>query len=161
MSQEEAEQDLKDSKIQRRNAKGRFTRSMKSVGLVLNNGRPQEEIEEAFKAVSDALVNVQEKHETLVSKISQDDEYEKEEEWLSQIEEDFMRMKIKKDEYILEMKKAKTDTKGPDEQPVQAEAIMMGAVVTESTNHEQNSQLNEETGAGGLRAVSHSRVFKI
>ena len=161
MSQEEAEQELRDSKIQRRNAKGRFTRCMKSVVFLVDNRRPQADIEEAFQALTDTLANVQEKHELLVSKISEDEEYLKEEEWLSQIEVDFMRIKIMKDEYIIEKNKAKTKVMEQEEVPVQVEVPVQGEVPVQVEAIITGQEQNAETQAAEIRPVSHPRVFKI
>ena len=161
MPDEEPDQALKDIKIQRRNAKGKFTRSLKSLILVLDNNRPEVEIEQAFQSVSDSLENVQVKHEALVSKISEEEEYLKEEEWLSQIEEDFIKMKIRKEKYICEWKKPKAEETSVSEDSVPTDTV------TESTGPEINPEVDGEveavaTGAGSATSTgSHTRLFKI
>jgi hypothetical protein len=78
-----AEEDIKTSKINRRTAKAGLTRQGKTVEHLVLNKRPTE-VRDALLKFTNAFENLVLKHEAFTSLITDDGEFEKEEDWLDE-----------------------------------------------------------------------------
>ena len=91
---------LKAAKIQRRSAKASLTRLGKALVQLCDNKRPVNEVSEYLVKVKEAFENVVSKHETYANLIVDDKEFEKEENWLDECQNYFLKIDIDAKGYI-------------------------------------------------------------
>ena len=89
--------DIKNVKLNRRNVKGKFTRCAKILLRAIDETRPKCVITEAFQAVAGEFEKLQSIHEVLVGLIEDDDAFQHEEDWITDVENDFISIKIRKE----------------------------------------------------------------
>ena len=85
---------LKTAKIQRRSAKASLTRLGKALSQLCDHKRPVNEVSEYIVKVKEAFENVVSKHETYADLIVDDKEFEKEENWLDECPNYFLKVDI-------------------------------------------------------------------
>ena len=104
----EAEQ-LKRGKIDRRTAKGAFTRALKALNHVIGNERPVNEVQELLDKCKGAFELLVQKHEEFTNLIEDDDEYEVEERWLAECQDSFMNIETKAKQCIDRLKEISSE----------------------------------------------------
>ena len=100
------EAQLKRAKVERRTAKAAFTRAVKTLEHVIANNRPQGEIKAVLSKLQGTFENLVGKHEEFASLVEDDEEYDREENWLAECQDVFMETETKAKIRIDEM----TDT---------------------------------------------------
>lgn len=84
-----------DLKLKRRSAKGKLTRTGRAVQFLLDGNRPKSEIQEAFDEFNKAYQDACEKHDAFTSTITDEGEFEKQEEWIEECQQMFLNLKVK------------------------------------------------------------------
>ena len=96
----EAEQ-LKRAKIDRRTAKAAFTRVLKALEHVFAKERPTNEVKETLGKVQGAFENLVNKHEEFTKLIEEDEDYDKEENWLAECQDSFCKLTLKRSNLLM------------------------------------------------------------
>ncbi|XP_071946012.1 uncharacterized protein [Antedon mediterranea] len=94
-----AEENERQLKRQRRNAKAKFTRLSNAMGTLIERNRPKNEINEAFLKVSEAYESTQTKHDQLMDVIEDDEDCERQEKWMLECQDNFLELSIRNKEY--------------------------------------------------------------
>ena len=90
---------LKEAEVICRNAKDALTRAGKSLRHTIESKGPASEVRKSLSKVQEACEKLTQKHEEL-TKLIEDDEFEKEEMWFEECQEMFMRVEVQAKEYI-------------------------------------------------------------
>ena len=93
-------EEFSKAKIGRRTAKAALTRIGKTVEHEINHKRPQNEVRNSLLKLNNAFDSFVLKHEALTSLITDDDEFDKEEKWLAECQEYFLRIDLGVKTYI-------------------------------------------------------------
>ena len=91
--------DIQKAKVSRRTAKASLTRAGKALCSMVESKRPASEVRESFIKMQEAYQRLIVKHEDVTQLIETDEEFEKEEEWLEESLEMFIRLEIHAKEY--------------------------------------------------------------
>ena len=83
-----------EAKRKRRTAKATLTRRGNTLRKKLKEGRPVDEIMEAFHSMKTAYENLVVKHEEYTQLIQEDEAFEAEEKWLEECEDFYLQMEI-------------------------------------------------------------------
>ncbi|XP_068711858.1 uncharacterized protein [Montipora foliosa] len=86
------EQLLKETKINRRNAKAALTRAVKSLRHLIESKRPGKEVRDVLSKVQEAYEKLIEKHEEFTKLIEDEKEFEEQEAWLEESQYMFLRL---------------------------------------------------------------------
>ena len=86
------EQLLKETKINRRNAKAAPTRAGKSLRHLIESKRPGKEVRDVLSKVQEAYEKLIEKHEEFTKLIEDEKEFEEQEAWLEESQYMFLRL---------------------------------------------------------------------
>ena len=86
------EQLLKETKINRRNAKAALTRAGKSLRYLIESKRPGKEVRDVLSKVQEAYEKLIEKHEEFTKLIEDEKEFEEQEAWLEESQYMFLRL---------------------------------------------------------------------
>ena len=86
------EQLLKETKINRRNAKAALTRAGKSLRHLIESKRPGKEVRDVLSKVQEAYEKLIEKHEEFTKLIEDEKEFEEQEAWLEESQYMFLRL---------------------------------------------------------------------
>lgn len=111
---------LKDAKINRRTQKAALTRSGKALNNLIDGQRPAKEVSDyltKYQACYERLVEV---HEEYVKLIEDDEQFENEEEWLTECQENFMQLELNAKVYVettLNKGKTAVESKGDGKLP--------------------------------------------
>lgn len=97
---------MKQAKTARRTAKSAFTRIGKALSHAVAHNRPASEVREAIDKLKGAYENLVDKHEEYAKHIEEDEAYEKEEEWLTNCQETFMRLEVDAKMFIESLEKS-------------------------------------------------------
>ena len=92
--------DIQKAKASRRTAKVSLTRAGKALRSMVESKRPASEVRESFVKMQEAYEKLIVKHEDVTQLIETDEEFAKEEEWLEESLEMFIRLEIYAKEYI-------------------------------------------------------------
>lgn len=90
-----AEQEFKDAKKTRRNAKAALTRAGNWLMKQIDCERPGSEVSEALNKFHQAFSDLVVKHENFSKMIDDDEEFETEEGWMAECQETFMDLEMK------------------------------------------------------------------
>ena len=96
----EASEEFTKAKIGRRTAKAALTRIGNTVEYEIDNKRPENEVRNSLLKLNNAFDTLVLKHEVLTSLITDDDEFEKEEKWLAECQQYFLRIDLGVKTYI-------------------------------------------------------------
>lgn len=94
-----AEEAMDEAKRKRRTAKAALTRRGNTLRKKLKEGRPEDEIMEAFHGMKTAFENLVIKHEEYTLLIQDDGAFEQEEKWLEECEDFYFQMEIGAKDY--------------------------------------------------------------
>ncbi|XP_068750786.1 uncharacterized protein [Montipora capricornis] len=83
---------LKETKINRRNAKAALTRAGKSLRHLIESKRPGKEVRDVLSKVQEAYEKLIEKHEEFTKLIEDEKEFEEQEAWLEESQYMFLRL---------------------------------------------------------------------
>ena len=83
---------LKETKINRRNAKAALTRAGKSLRHLIESKRPRKEVRDVLSKVQEAYEKLIEKHEEFTKLIEDEKEFEEQEAWLEESQYMFLRL---------------------------------------------------------------------
>ena len=83
---------LKETKINRRNAKAALTRAGKSLRHLIKSKRPGKEVRDVLSKVQEAYEKLIEKHEEFTKLIEDEKEFEEQEAWLEESQYMFLRL---------------------------------------------------------------------
>ena len=86
------EQLLKETKINRRNAKAALTRAGKSLRHLIESKRPGKEVRDVLSKVQEAYEKLIERHEEFTKLIEDEKEFEEQEAWLEESQYMFLRL---------------------------------------------------------------------
>ena len=93
-------EEFSKAKIGQRTAKAALMRIGKAVEHEINHKRPQNEVRNSLLKLNIAFDSLVLKHEALTSLITDDDEFDKEEKWLAECQEYFLRIDLGIKTYI-------------------------------------------------------------
>ena len=99
---------LNGGKIDRRTAKGAFTRALKALDHVIGNERPVNEVQYLLDKGKGAF-ELEQKHEEFTNLIEDDDEWEVEERWLGECQDSFMNIETKAKQCIDKLKEISSE----------------------------------------------------
>jgi hypothetical protein len=88
------------AKIGRRTAKAALTRIGKTLEYEIEHKRPQNEVRNSLLKINKAFDSLVLKHEEFTSLITDDNEFEKEEKWLAECQEYFLRIDLEVKTYV-------------------------------------------------------------
>ena len=101
-----AEEARKQAKTNRRTAKSAFTRVGKSLVHAVEHKRPPVEVRQVLSKLQGAYETLVSKHEEYATLIDDDEAYAKEEEWLANCQEVFMRLDVDAKMFIESIEKS-------------------------------------------------------
>ena len=84
---ETANEALNEGKKKRRNAKSSFTRAVNGLKYLLENERPETEIEESLVNLEKSYNDLEAKHENFMVLIEDDEEYDSQEAWMDECQQ--------------------------------------------------------------------------
>lgn len=127
---------LKNAKIQRRAAKASLTRLGKALTHLCESKRPANEVSEYLVKVKNAFENVVLKHEIYANLIVEDKLFEKEEQWLDECQNFFLKIDIDAKCYV-EHVSAKVGEVNPSENEQHSSGMigMQNADSASNTSH--------------------------
>ena len=96
----EAENAIKQAKIKRRNGKAALTRHGKTLCYQVSGNRPAEEVRKALQKYEQAFSELLSKHEEFTMLLQDDSEFEREEAWMEDCQEMYLRLKIDTEDYL-------------------------------------------------------------
>ncbi|PFX16886.1 hypothetical protein AWC38_SpisGene18824 [Stylophora pistillata] len=105
------EDELKEAKTIRRNAKATLTRCGKKLTSLLDVERPEGEVRDALKEVREAYDKLITKHEEYARMIDDDEQFEEAESWMPKFQENILRQEIKANMYLDSLLKTKEKLK--------------------------------------------------
>ena len=94
------EEEIKTAKISRRTAKAGLTRQGKTLEHLISNKRPTDEVRETLLKFTNAFESLVLKHEGFASLIVPDTEYQKEEDWLDECQQYYLKIDVAAKNYI-------------------------------------------------------------
>ena len=94
------EEEIKTAKISRRTAKAGLTRQGKTLEHLISNKRPTDEVRETLLKFTNAFESLVLKHEAFASLIVDDTEYQKEEDWLEECQQYYLKIDVAAKNYI-------------------------------------------------------------
>lgn len=103
----------KEFRLQRRNAKAKLTRLVKGMELLIAQGRSIQEVNESYSKVSEAYETVQTKHDLLVSEIEDEEEFLRQEQWMEECQENFIKITLTQKDYR-KQRESNVETHAPD-----------------------------------------------
>ena len=86
--------EVKALKLKRRGAKAKFTRYGNELQLLIDEGRSNREVKDSFIKLQQSYNDVQDTHDTYTLSIEDDDEFEKEEEWMGNCQKIFLHYQV-------------------------------------------------------------------
>ncbi|XP_041456247.1 uncharacterized protein LOC121408709 [Lytechinus variegatus] len=90
---------VKSLRLQRRGAKAKLSRYGKALQSLINDQRPVPEVQEMFEQYAGAFDDLQNKHASYTEVVEDDDEFEKEELWMDECHNSFMKLQIIERDY--------------------------------------------------------------
>ena len=93
------EEAMDEAKRKRRTAKAALTRRGNTLRKKLKEGRPVDEIMEAFHGMKTAFENLVIKHEEYTQLIQDDGAFDEEEKWLEECEDFYLQLEISAKDY--------------------------------------------------------------
>ena len=96
-----SEEEFKQLKIRRRNAKSALTRQGKALTQVINAKRTETEVRDCLEKCKSAYDDLIAKHEEFMQCIDNDDEFEEHEGWLDECQDQFMKLDFVARDYII------------------------------------------------------------
>ena len=99
----EAENAIKQAKIKRRNGKAALTRHGKTLRYQVSGNRTAEEVRKALQKYEQAFSKLLSKHEEFTMLLEDDSEFEREEAWMEDCQEMYLRLKIDTEDYLREI----------------------------------------------------------
>lgn len=146
--------EVKDAKVNRRNAKGALTRAGKSLRCLIESKRPASEVRDSLLKVQEAYERLIEKHEDYTKLIEDDEEFEKEETWFGDCQDMFMRLEIQAKEYIDKTPgKAKDMQENPHKSNLNSDAVVLAS--SDNFTSETSGESNHE-GISGISGIQLS-----
>ena len=94
------EEEIKTAKISRRTAKAGLTRQGKTLEHLISNKRPTDKVRETLLKFTNAFESLVLKHEAFASLIVDDTEYQKEEVWLDECQQYYLKIDVAAKNYI-------------------------------------------------------------
>ena len=131
---------MDEAKRKRRTAKAALTRRGNTLRKKLKEGRPVDEIMEAFHGMKTAFENLVVKHEEYTQLIQDDGAFEEEEKWLEECEDFYLQMEIGAKDYSKTKSASKGEKSGLDNG---TSASDNGTSVVESENSGLESGTSE------------------
>ena len=92
---------LKEAKKKRRCAKSSVTRAGNGLDYLLQNNRPNPEVEESLANLEALYKKLIEKHEEYIEFVDSDEEFKTEEVWIDDCQQRFMQLRIKTKDYLM------------------------------------------------------------
>ena len=132
----------KEAKINQRTAKAALTRCGKTVNNFLSGNRPESEVKESLAKYQESFGRLVELHEQYVKLIEDDNEFEKEEEWLGQCQERFMEIEYLAKVYIEDSSGRVKERKGKNKALASKNGKQDLSASTSSMNEEMVSEAN-------------------
>ena len=121
-----AEEDIKTAKIGRRTAKAGLTRQGRTLEYLVSNKRPTDEVRDALLKVTNAFESLVLKHEAFASLITDDTEFQKEEDWLNECQQYYLKIDVEAKNYIESVVKHLKDSSNKTETEVLQTSGMNG-----------------------------------
>ena len=121
-----AEEDIKTAKIGRRTAKAGLTRQGRTLEHLVSNKRPTDEVRDALLKVTNAFESLVLKHEAFASLITDDTEFQKEEDWLNECQQYYLKIDVEAKNYIESVVKHLKDSSNKTETEVLQTSGMIG-----------------------------------
>ena len=125
---------LKEAKISHRNAQAALTRAGKTLRHALHVGRPPDEVKQLVIKLQEAYASLIVKHEALTKLIEDDTEFDREETWLADCQEAFMRFETEGKRHLDQAAKQASEESVTNSQP---------SASTSESYQENNSEQNE------------------
>ncbi|XP_033107234.1 uncharacterized protein LOC117109097 isoform X3 [Anneissia japonica] len=139
-----AEENEQSLRMQRRNAKAKFTRSANAMRTLTELSRQEDEVNEVFSKVREAYEIVQIKHEQLIDVIEDDEEFEKQEDWMLECQGRFLELSIQNKDYGTDGDEVDDGEQNSAQQVEQNEAVDQEAaeqqVVVQVAEEEQKAE---------------------
>lgn len=149
---------MDEAKRKRRTAKAALTRRGNTLRKKLKEGRPEDEIIEAFHDMKAAFENLVVKHEEYTQLILDDEAFEQEEKWLEEFEDFYLEMEIGAKDYAKMKSASKGEKSGLDNGK---SASDNGTSVVESEKSVLESGTSElESGAKDSQSVIEMEITK-
>ena len=143
--------ELQKAKVSRRTAKASLTRAGKALQSMMESKRPASEVRESFVKVQEAYEKLIVKHEDVTQLIEADEEFAKEEEWLEESLEMFIRLEIRAKEYIDEIvATGKKSNESIDVVVENSESVMSA--------HEGNGESLNHSGMSGMQSSGQNTI---
>lgn len=153
-----SEEAMDEAKRKRRTAKAALTRRGNTLRKKLKEGRPEDEIIEAFHDMKAAFENLVVKHEEYTQLILDDEAFEQEEKWLEECEDFYLEMEIGAKDYAKMKSASKGEKSGLDNGK---SASDNGTSVVESEKSVLESGTSElESGAKDSQSVIEMEITK-
>ena len=147
---------MDEAKRKRRTAKAALTRRGNTLRKKLKEGRPVDEIIEAFHGMKTAFENLVVKHEEYTQFIEDDEAFEQEEKWLEECEDFYLQMEIGAKDYSKSV--SKDEKSGLDSEK---SASDKGTPVVENEKSVLGSGASElESGAKDSESVIEIEITK-
>ena len=147
---------MDEAKRKRRTAKAALTRRGNTLRKKLKEGRPVDEIIEAFHGMKTAFENLVVKHEEYTQFIEDDEAFEQEEKWLEECEDFYLQMEIGAKDYSKSV--SKDEKSGLDSEK---SALDNGTPVVENEKSVLGSGTSElESGAKDSESVIEIEITK-
>ena len=148
---------MDEAKRKRRTAKAALTRRGNTLRKKLKEGRPVDEIMEAFHGMKTAFENLVVKYEEYTQLIQDDGAFEEEEKWLEECEDFYLQMEIGAKDYSKTKSASKGEKSGLDNG---TSASDNRTSVVESENSVLESGTSEESGAKDSESVIEMEITK-
>ena len=143
--------ELQKAKVSRRTAKASLTRAGKALRSMVESKRPASEVRESFVKMQEAYEKLIVKHEDVTQLIETDEEFAKEEEWLEESLEIFIRLEIHAKEYIDQsVVTGKKSNESVDVVVVNSKSIMSA--------HEGNGESLNHSGMSGMQSSEQENI---
>ena len=120
------EEGIKTAKITRRTAKAGLTRQGKVLEHLLTNKRPTDEVRDALLKFTNAFESLVLKHEAYASLITDDSEFENEENWLDECQQYYLKIDVGAKSYIDSVVKPVKESNSETETEVLQTSGMIG-----------------------------------
>ena len=154
----ELEEAMDETKRKRRTAKAALTRRGNTLRKKLKEGRPVDEIMEAFHGMKTAFENLVIKHEEYTQLIQDDGAFEEEEKWLEECEDFYLQLEISAKDYSKTKSVSKGEKSGLDNG---MSASDNGTSAVESEKSVLESGTSElESGAKDSESVIEMEITK-
>nr|XP_054775091.1 uncharacterized protein LOC129283281 [Lytechinus pictus] len=90
---------VKNLRLQRRGAKAKLTRFGKALQSLIDGERPVPEVQESFAQYAGAFEDLQNKHDSYSEVLEDDEEFEREELWMEECHNSFLKLQILERDY--------------------------------------------------------------